>query len=158
VAAAPASGQGGDVPGHQRRIEREGSVAVVEDGDPQVIDDLPRFATVVGHDDPVPFFLTADMFGGLDFEVAGGDISNLVGRPVAGLHAHDVPEIYLLVAASPGEAVIEVEIDGSVREVVAPAAVYVPAGALHRFVTRRAGPGSFCFGVLLTGAAGRGGR
>jgi hypothetical protein len=119
-----------------------------------VVKDLPRYAPVVGHDALVPFFLTADMFGGLDFEVAGGDISDRVGRPVAGLHAHGVPEIYLLVAAAPGDAAIDVEIDGSVTEVVAPAAVYVPAGAPHRFVTRRARPGSFCFGVLLTGAGG----
>lgn len=121
--------------------------------EPLIVDDIPRFAAVAGHEAPVPFFLTADMFGGLDFAIAGGDISGLVDRPVADRHVHDVPEIYLLVAAAPGDAVIEVEIDGAVREVVAPAAVYVPAGAVHRFVTRRARPGSFCFGVLLTGGA-----
>jgi mannose-6-phosphate isomerase-like protein (cupin superfamily) len=104
---------------------------------------------VVGHHHAVPFFLTADMFGGLDFEVAGGDISQRVDQPVAQSHSHTVAEIYLLLSPTAGGAAIDVFCDGETQRVESPAAVYVPAGATHHFVTRKAEPGSTCLGILL---------
>lgn len=113
--------------------------------------DLPVLRTVDGHHAEVPFLLTADMFGGLPIEVAGGDISDKVGKPVAELHRHEVAELYLLVSPSPGGARIEVTVDGATIEASSPSVVHVPAGALHRFVTLEAEPGSCCFGILIAG-------
>jgi mannose-6-phosphate isomerase-like protein (cupin superfamily) len=110
---------------------------------------LPVFKSVEGHFHEVPFFLTREMFGGLPIELAGGDISGLVGKPVADVHAHACDEIYFLVAPEPGAAVIDVEVEGRVTTFESPAAILVPAGARHRFLTRKAGTGSFCFGILL---------
>jgi mannose-6-phosphate isomerase-like protein (cupin superfamily) len=112
---------------------------------------LPIWKPVEGHRHEVPFFLTREMFGGLPIELAGGDISALVDKPVADVHVHACDEIYFLVAPEPGAAVIDVEIDGLVTTFESPAAILVPAGARHRFVTRRASKGSFCFGILLAG-------
>jgi mannose-6-phosphate isomerase-like protein (cupin superfamily) len=103
----------------------------------------------------VPYYLTSDMFGDLGVEVAGGDISNLVHRPVADLHVHDRDEVYLLVSPTIGGAAISVEIEGRTRQVVSPAVVHVPAGARHRFVTTRAERGSYCFGLLCGGRGER---
>lgn len=110
---------------------------------------LPVLAEVAGHHRPVPFWLTRDMFGGLPVELAGAEISGMVGAPVADTHTHDVPEIYFLIAPETGGAEILIEIDDTETVVAAPAVVYVPAGSRHRFVTRAAMPGSYCFGVLL---------
>ncbi|HWB36492.1 MAG TPA: cupin domain-containing protein [Rugosimonospora sp.] len=117
-----------------------------------VATDLPVFRSVDGHHRPVPFILTRDMFGGIPVELGGAEISDLVDKPVAEPHVHDVPEIYLLFAPTPGDAVITVEVDGDSYELSAPGALYVPAGHRHRFVTRKAVPGSFCFGLFLHGA------
>lgn len=117
---------------------------------PAVLRDLPVFKNVGGHYAPTPFFLTSEMFGGLRFEVAGGEISDKVGKPVAAPHTHTVPEIYLLLAREPGGAVIDVYADDVHHELVAPAAMLIPAGTVHHFVTRKAQPGSFCLGLLLT--------
>ena len=116
---------------------------------PELVSDLPRFANVAGHFHQVPFFLSADMFGGLPLEVAGGEISQLVDKPVAETHVHEVAEIYLLLSPEKGGAEIDIEVDGTPYRAVAPAAFYVPAGARHRFVTRKAQVGSYCLGILL---------
>jgi hypothetical protein len=113
--------------------------------------DLPIYRTMAGHHHPVPFLLTDKMMQGLPFEVAGGEISDKVGKPIADPHTHDVPEIYLLLAPEPGAAVIDVEVDGAAYELSAPGALLIPAGAVHRFVTRKAVRGSYCLGILLTG-------
>ena len=118
-------------------------------GSVQVQADLPVFRTIDGHHRPVPFVLTRDMFGGIPVELGGAEISDLVDKPVAEPHVHEVPEIYLLFAPTPGAAVIEVEVEGETYELKAPAALYVPKGQRHRFVTRQAVPGSFCFGLFL---------
>lgn len=114
---------------------------------------LPVFKEIAGHFAPTPFLLTNEMLGGLDFEVAGGEISDKVGKPVAAPHTHPVPEIYLLVSREPGGAVIDVFTDGVRHELTAPAAMLIPAGTVHHFVTTKAQPGSFCLGILLTGPA-----
>lgn len=119
--------------------------------------DLPVFRQVDGHHAPVPFVLTRDMFGGIPVELGGAEISNLIDRPVAEPHVHDVPEIYLLFAPEPGAAVIDVEVEGESVRLTAPAALYVPAGRRHRFITRAAVPGSFCFGLFLHAAAAEAG-
>jgi mannose-6-phosphate isomerase-like protein (cupin superfamily) len=123
---------------------------------------LPVRRSVEGHFHEVPFFLTREMFGGLPIELAGGDISGLVGVPVADVHAHACDEIYFLIAPEPGAAVIDVEVEGRVTTFESPAAILVPAGARHRFLTRKASAGSFCFGILLAtrarAVAGKGGE
>ena len=116
-----------------------------------VVTGLPLVKAVEGHFDEVPFFLTSDMFGGLPVEIAGGEISSLVDKPVASTHSHRVDEIYLLLSPSPGGAVIDVTAGGETVEVVSPAAVHIPAGTEHQFVTRRAERGSYCLGILLSG-------
>jgi mannose-6-phosphate isomerase-like protein (cupin superfamily) len=114
--------------------------------------DLPVYQEVDGHFDPTPFYVTRDMYDGLPFEVAGGPIDHLVGRPVAALHTHDFPEVYLLVSPTPGNARIEVTVGEETFEVVSPATVHVPAGIPHRFLTLAAEPGSYCLGLLVTAA------
>ena len=111
--------------------------------------DLPVFRAVDGHHAPVPFILTRDMFGGIPVELGGAEISHLVDQPVAEAHVHDVPEIYLLFAPEPGAAVIDIEVDGARFRLEAPGALYVPAGCRHRFITREAVTGSFCFGLFI---------
>ncbi|MFE6049476.1 cupin domain-containing protein [Kitasatospora sp. NPDC056446] len=115
----------------------------------EVQDRLPLLREVVGHHRPVPFILTREMFGGLPVELAGAEISSLVDQPVAETHVHGVPEVYLLFAPNPGDAEISVEVEDEEFLLTAPAALYVPAGKRHRFVTRRAVPGSFCFGLFV---------
>ncbi|MFF0186549.1 cupin domain-containing protein [Streptomyces sp. NPDC005244] len=111
--------------------------------------DIPRFLPVAGHHEPAPFYLTADMFGGVPVELAGGAITHLVGKPVADPHRHTVDEIYFLVSPNPGGARIDVLVDGERHELTSPALLRVPAGAEHRFLTLEAEPGSYCFGLLL---------
>ena len=115
----------------------------------QLRTDLPIMAPVAGHHAPVPFYLTADMFGGMPVEIAGGEITHLVNKPVADTHQHDVAEIYVLISPNPGCAVIEVTLDGQTQRVASPAVCYLPARVPHRFVTLEAEPGSYCLGVLL---------
>jgi hypothetical protein len=117
---------------------------------------LPILRGVEGHFHEVPFFIVREMFGGLPFEIAGGHIGDLVGKPVADAHVHSVNEIYFLVSPQPGQAEIEVEIDGVSRVYESPAAIFVPAGAKHRFMTRRACQGSFCFGIFVPDQEGPG--
>jgi len=111
--------------------------------------DLPVPVPVAGHHKPAPFYLTPDMFGGLPLSLAGGELSELVGKPVAEPHTHDVPEIYFLVSPTPGSARIAVTVDGTDYELASPACLYVPAGAVHQFLTLEAERGSYCFGLLL---------
>ncbi|MEU0009346.1 cupin domain-containing protein [Streptomyces sp. NPDC006314] len=118
---------------------------------PLVEQNLPVFQTIPGHYDQTPFFLTQDMLGGQPIEIAGGEISDKVGKPVAAPHTHEVPEIYVLMSPEAGGAVIEVMADGETHELVSPAVMLIPAGTVHCFVTKKAEPGSYCLGVLLTG-------
>ncbi|WP_369183516.1 cupin domain-containing protein [Streptomyces sp. Y1] len=115
----------------------------------EVRTDIPQFLPVAGHHVPAPFYLTADMFGGLPFQLAGGSIDHLVGKPVADPHRHEVAEIYFLVSPNPGGAKIDVTVEGERHELSSPAMLHVPAGAEHQFLTKEAEPGSYCFGILL---------
>ncbi|MFD2467873.1 cupin domain-containing protein [Amycolatopsis silviterrae] len=117
--------------------------------------DLPLFKEVPGHHAPTPFYLTDDMYGGLAFELAGGELSDKVDKPVAAPHTHEVPEIYLLLSPNPGGGVIEVVADGEHHLLSSPATFFIPAGTVHHFVTRKAEPGTYCLGLLLTGTAAR---
>ena len=117
----------------------------------ELVTQLPVWREVPGHFHAAPFWLTQEMFGGLPVEVVGGDLSGLVNAPVAARHAHDVPEVYLLLSPTAGGAEIEVEVGEARLTLCSPAALYIPAGVEHRFVTRRAEPGSNCFGVLIRG-------
>lgn len=118
---------------------------------PLVQQGLPVFQQVPGHFEQTPFLLTSAMLGGQDIEIAGGEISDKVGKPVAAPHTHGVDEIYLLLSAEPGCAVIDVLADDEHYELTSPATMLIPAGTVHRFVTKKAAPGSFCLGILLTG-------
>ncbi len=116
----------------------------------QGADVLPLMRAVVGHFRPAPFYVTTDLFGGaLPVEIVGGELSAMIGRPVAGAHRHEVPELYVLLSPEPGGAEIEIEAEGLRRRVSSPAVALIPAGVEHRFVTLRAEPGSWCLGVLL---------
>lgn len=117
--------------------------------------DLPLFREIPGHHAPTPFYLTDDMFGGLSFELAGGEISDKIGKPVADPHTHECPEIYLLLSPNPGGAVIEVVADGQHHMLTSPATFFIPTGTVHHFVTRKAEPGTYCLGLLLTGSTQR---
>src|SRR5439155_8420240 len=78
---------------------RSGGVVTVQDpatvADAEIITALPIPLAVAGHHQPAPFYVTADMFGGLPVQLAGGELSTLVGKPVAAPHVHDVDELYL---------------------------------------------------------------
>jgi len=123
--------------------------------EPAARTDLPLFREIPGHHAPTPFYLTDDMFGGLSFELAGGELSDKVDKPVAAPHTHEVPEIYLLLSPNPGGGVIEVVADGQRHLLSSPATFFIPAGTVHHFVTRKAEPGTYCLGLLLTGPAQR---
>lgn len=116
---------------------------------PSSAGELPVFKRVAGHHASVPFMLTKDMFGGIPVELGGAEISDLVGRPVADVHVHETPEIYLLFSRRPGDAVITIEVEGESFELTSPGAFYVPAGMWHRFITRKAASGSFCMGLFI---------
>jgi len=118
----------------------------------EIITGLPIPRAVAGHGEPAPFYITSEMFGGLPVELAGGELSALVGRPVAAPHTHDVDELYLLVSPNPGGARIEVLLDGQRHELTSPAVMRIPAGSEHCFLTLEAEVGSYCFGVLMGGA------
>ncbi|MEU0334487.1 cupin domain-containing protein [Streptomyces sp. NPDC006193] len=118
-------------------------------GEAEIVEDLPIPLAVAGHHQPAPFYLTADMFGGLPVQLAGGELSALVGKPVAAPHTHPVDELYLLVSPNKGGARIEVRLDGETYELVSPAVMRIPAGGEHCFLTLEAEVGSYCFGVLL---------
>ncbi|MFI9586839.1 cupin domain-containing protein [Streptomyces sp. NPDC052236] len=118
---------------------------------PLVEQDLPVLLQIPGHFGETPFYLTKSMLGGQEIEIAGGEISDKVGKPVAAPHTHEVPEIYLLLSPEPGGAVIEVNADGELYELTSPATMLIPTGTVHHFVTKKAVPGSYCLGILLTG-------
>jgi hypothetical protein len=115
----------------------------------EIISELPIPLAVNGHHQAAPFYLTADMFGGLPVQLAGGELSALVDKPVAAPHTHEVDEIYFLIAPAAGAARIEVMLDGTRHELVAPAVMRIPAGSEHCFVAKEAVPGSYCFGILV---------
>jgi hypothetical protein len=115
----------------------------------EIICALPIPLEVSGHREPVPFYLTSDMFGGMPVQIAGGELSALVGKPVAAPHVHEVDEIYFLISPVPGQARIEVQVDGARHELTSPAVMRIPAGRKHCFVTKDARAGSYCFGILL---------
>lgn len=116
---------------------------------PEIHTELPIPLAVGGHHQPAPFYLTADMFGGLPVQLAGGELSSLVDKPVAEPHTHDVDELYLLISPNPGGARIEVRLDGNLHELTSPAVMRIPAGSEHCFLTKEAETGSYCFGILL---------
>ncbi|WP_327295512.1 MULTISPECIES: cupin domain-containing protein [unclassified Streptomyces] len=117
--------------------------------DAEIITALPIPLAVAGHHQPAPFYVTADMFGGLPVQLAGGELSKLVGKPVAAPHTHDVDELYFLVSPEPGQARIEVRLDGVRHTLVSPAVMRIPAGSEHCFLTQEAVVGSYCFGILV---------
>lgn len=115
----------------------------------KILNELPVLKPVTGHFSLVPFLITSEMFGGLDFEMVGKNISSMIGESLADLHVHQYPEIYLLISQEPGEAEIEIETTEGSYKMSSPSTAYIPANVKHRFVVHKAAPGSFCFGILL---------
>ena len=115
----------------------------------EIVTELPIPLAVAGHHQPAPFYLTAEMFGGMPVQIAGGELSTLVDKPVAAPHRHDIDEIYFLISPKPGQARIEVLLDGHRHELVSPAVMRIPAGSEHCFLTKEAVVGSYCFGILV---------
>ncbi|MGA8116146.1 MAG: cupin domain-containing protein [Actinocatenispora sp.] len=116
---------------------------------PEIHTALPIPLAVAGHHQPAPFYLTADMFGGMPVQIAGGELSGLIGKPVADPHTHPVDEIYFLISPTPGAATIEVRLDGERHTLTSPAVMRIPADSEHCFLTLEAERGSYCFGVLI---------
>ena len=110
---------------------------------------LPIFKSVEGHHHQVPFYLCQENCGDIGFEIAGGKIDDLLDKEVADVHSHSVDEYYLLVSPNDEGAEIEVHIDGVVTRHSSPDVIHVPAGKPHKFITRKAETGSFCFGILM---------
>ncbi|GGZ39921.1 cupin domain-containing protein [Streptomyces poonensis] len=115
----------------------------------EIVSRLPVPLAMAGHQQPAPFYLTADMFDGMPVQIAGGELSTLVDKPVAEPHTHEVDEIYFLISPTPGQARIEVHLAGVRHELISPAVMRIPAGSEHYFVTKEAAVGSYCFGILL---------
>lgn len=115
----------------------------------EILSALPILLEVAGHHQAAPFYLTSDMFGGLPVNIAGGELSGLVDKPVADPHTHEVDEIYFLISPQPGQARIEVHLDGERYSLTSPAVMRIPARSKHFFVTKEASVGSYCFGILL---------
>ena len=111
--------------------------------------DVPVMLTVEGHYEPTPFYLTADMFGGTPVQIAAGELSGLVGKPVADPHTHPVDEVYLFLSPNPGGCTVEILLGDKTYTVESPAVFHIPAGVRHRFVTLSAELGSYCLGVLM---------
>lgn len=108
---------------------------------------LPEHEQIPGHHAPTEIYLRPEHAAGAPMTVAAADASQLVGKPLAGLHRHDVDEVYLVV--TPGLR-FEVETEHGSVVVDSPASVHVPAGLLHRFVVHEATTSPLPFlGILL---------
>jgi hypothetical protein len=111
--------------------------------------DVPIPLAVRGHFQPAPFYLTADMFGGVPVQIAAAELSARVGRPIAEPHTHPVDEVYLFLSPNPGGCTVRVHLAKREYTVRSPATFHIPAGALHCFEIVSAEFGSYACGVLL---------
>lgn len=116
----------------------------------EVFDELPVLEAMQGHHGKAEIYLGPAHVPGLPFKIAAADAAELVGKPLADLHTHDVDEIYLVV--TPGLS-FEVETDVGSTAITSPAAVRIPAGVPHRFVvvSTKSSPCPF-LGILVSPA------
>jgi mannose-6-phosphate isomerase-like protein (cupin superfamily) len=99
-----------------------------------VVTDLPRPVSIAGHKHPAPFWVTPDMFPGVNIGVAGHEVSGTVGAPHAGPHVHEKEgEIWVAPSENRGDVVIEAHLEDETFLVEAPFAIFIPAGTLHYF-------------------------
>jgi mannose-6-phosphate isomerase-like protein (cupin superfamily) len=99
-----------------------------------VVIDLPRLVSITGHKHPAPFWVTPDMFPGVNIGVAGREVSRMVGTPHAGPHVHEKEgEIWVAPSENRGDVVIEAHLEDETFLVEAPFAIFIPAGTLHYF-------------------------
>lgn len=115
-----------------------------------VTGDLPQMEQLEGHHTPTEIYLRPSQAAGTPVTIAAADASQLVGRPLAALHRHDVDEVYLVV--TPG-LLFEVETEEGSVMVESPASVHVPAWLLHRFVVHEAAVSPLPFLGILLGPA-----
>lgn len=113
-----------------------------------VVRGLPNYVTIQGHHAPAALYVQPEhLEGTLALTVAAVDASELVGKPLADLHSHEVEELYLVV--SPGLR-FEVQTDEGSVMVDSPASVRIPAGKPHRFVIHAAATAPLPFlGILM---------
>lgn len=114
-----------------------------------VITDVPKFVEVEGHHKSAPFWIAPGMFPGVNMRVAGIDVSNIVGKPHAGPHVHDTPEIYFAPSEEKGVAIVEVQMDDEVFTVESPFTLFIPAGVKHCFKVLKCDTTHFIYGLLL---------
>ena len=114
-----------------------------------VVTDLPKFVVVEGHHKPAPFWITSDMFPGVNMRVAGLDVSKIVGAPHANPHVHESPEIYLTPSEEKGEVVVEIQMDEEKFMVESPFAVFVPPGVRHCFKVLKCQSPHYVLGIML---------
>jgi len=122
--------------------------AIPEKYSKNVVTDLPRMVEVVGHYHPAPCWLTADMFPGVNVRVAGQEATNMVGKPHAAPHVHNVPEIYLAPSEKKGDLVVEVQMDDDKFRVEAPFSIFIPSGVRHCFTVLKCASPHFIMGVV----------
>ncbi len=114
-----------------------------------IVRNLPRFMEVEGHHDKAPFWLTGEMFAGVKIRVAAKDCSQMVNKPHADPHRHDVPEIYLAITDYPGDMQVEVLLDDESYVLESPFTVFIPAGVLHAFRVLKCDQPNYLLGIVL---------
>ena len=114
-----------------------------------VVTDLPRGVHIEGHHHPAPCWITPDMFPGVGFRMAGHEVSGSIGKPHAGPHVHDVPEIWVAPCEKKGDLVIEAEMDDDKFLVEAPFSIFIPPGTRHCFTVVKCESPHFIMGMVL---------
>ena len=114
-----------------------------------VVTDLPKLVEVAGHHHPTPCWITSGMFPGVNFRMAGHEMTDMVGKPHAAPHVHDVPEIWVAPSEKKGDLVIEAQMDGEKFLIEAPFAIFIPAGVEHCFTVRRCASPHYVMGMVL---------
>ena len=125
------------------------STSVPEKLKSYVLTDVPRMVDVPGHKAPAPFWISSDMFPGVNMRVAGIEVSTIVGAPHAHPHVHDVPEIYLCPSETSGAVRVEIQMNEDTFELDGPFAVFVPPGTTHCFKVLKCEGPHYILGMLL---------
>ena len=89
------------------------------------------------------------MFPGVDFRIAGLEVSKIVGTPHAHPHVHETPEIYLCPSETAGAVKVEIQMDDEKFQVESPFAVFVPPGTKHCFAVLKCEGPHYVLGILL---------
>ncbi len=114
-----------------------------------VVTDLPKYIEVAGHHRAACFWITQEMFPGVNIEVAGVDASKMVRAPHADAHVHDSPEIYMFPSNNRGDVVLKVRMGDEEFQVESPCSIFIPAGVVHCFTVLKCDSPNWVFGFLL---------